>query len=69
MQPCSSELASVHDEAEEVVEHLGLPPQKGHVRISSWSNPLSQEQSKYAAANAYAGYMLYHDMDATRVSL
>ena len=49
--------------------HLGLPLFKGGVRNSNWSAPLNQEQMDYAAADAYAGFMLYHCMDAKRHQL
>lgn len=52
-----------------VEEHLGLPLYKGKVRTSNWSRPLSQAQILYAAADAYAGVMLYHCMNAKRLAM
>lgn len=52
-----------------VEEHLGLPLFKGKVRTSNWSRPLNQAQILYAAADAYAGVMLYHCMNAKRVAM
>lgn len=52
-----------------VEEHLGLPLFKGKVRTSNWSRPLNQAQILYAAADAYAGVILYHCMDAKRVAM
>ena len=44
----------------------GLEMHKGKVRTSDWSKPLDQEQIEYAAADAYAGYMLFRVMDEKR---
>ncbi|KUI67626.1 Werner syndrome ATP-dependent helicase [Cytospora mali] len=63
---CTRKLRSL---AYQVEEHLGLPLHKGKVRTSNWSEPLDQEQIHYAAADAYAGFMLYYCMDAKRVSM
>lgn len=52
-----------------VEEHLGLPLYKGKVRTSNWSRPLNQAQILYAAADAYAGVMLYHCMNAKRLAI
>lgn len=52
-----------------VEHHLGLPLGKGAVRTSNWSKALSQQQIDYAASDAYAGFMLYHCMNAKRVAL
>ncbi|KAI1104687.1 hypothetical protein F4804DRAFT_341681 [Jackrogersella minutella] len=49
--------------------HLGLPLQKGTVRTSNWSLPLDEEQKTYAADDAYAGYMLFHRMNALRLQM
>jgi len=46
----------------------GLEMHKGKVRTSDWSKPLEQEQIEYAAADAYAGYMLFRIMDEKRKS-
>lgn len=53
--------------ARQVEEILGLPLSKGSVRTSNWSRPLNQQQINYAAADAYAGFMLYHVMDHQRM--
>lgn len=55
--------------AYQVEEHLGLPLSKGEVRTSNWSKPLSKEQIRYAASDAYAGFMLFHRMNAKRAAL
>lgn len=52
-----------------VEEHLGLPLFKGKVRTSNWSRPLNRAQLLYAAADAYAGVMLYHCMNAKRIAM
>jgi ribonuclease D len=49
-----------------VEEHLGLPLSKGSVRTSNWSKALNQKQKDYAASDAYAGFMLFHCMNAKR---
>lgn len=56
-------------QAKQVEEHLGLPLGKGRVRTSDWSKPLDEEQKTYAADDAYAGFMLYHCMNAMRVGM
>ncbi|KAI1430839.1 hypothetical protein GGR50DRAFT_700894 [Xylaria sp. CBS 124048] len=53
----------------QVEEHLGLPLWKGSVRTSNWSKPLTPQQVKYAAADAYAGFMLFHCMNAKRLAM
>lgn len=55
--------------AELVEQHLGLPLFKGEVRTSNWTRPLTGQQARYAASDAYAGYMLFHCMNAKRVTL
>ncbi|KAI1372860.1 ribonuclease H-like domain-containing protein [Hypoxylon crocopeplum] len=55
--------------AEQVERHLGLPLYKGSVRTSDWSKPLSESQRTYAANDAYAGYMLFHCMNAKRLEM
>jgi ribonuclease D len=52
-----------------VEKHLGLPLSKGAVRTSNWSKPLNQLQMDYAAADAYAGFMLYHRMNSKRAAM
>ncbi|KAF2760396.1 ribonuclease H-like protein [Pseudovirgaria hyperparasitica] len=55
----------------QVQEIMGLKLYKGNVRTSHWNNPrpLSFEQQKYAANDAYAGFVLYHCMDAKRTEM
>ena len=53
----------------QVEEHLHLPLLKDKVRVSKWSKPLNQKQIKYAADDAYAGFMLYHCMEAKRTRM
>lgn len=55
--------------AHQVEEQLGLPLFKGDVRTSNWSKSLSQDQINYAAADAYAGFMLYHCTNAKRLAM
>lgn len=55
--------------AHQVEQHLGHPLYKGDVRTSNWSSPLSQEQIKYAAGDAYAGIMLYHCLNYKRLQM
>lgn len=55
--------------ANQVEQHLGHPLYKGDVRTSNWSKPLSQEQIKYAAGDAYAGLMLYHCLNYKRLQM
>ncbi|KAH9882581.1 hypothetical protein J1614_000817 [Plenodomus biglobosus] len=55
--------------AQQVEDQLGLPLYKGDVRTSNWSKPLSKEQIAYAAGDAYAGFMLYHCMNAKRLAM
>ena len=55
--------------AKQVEEHLGFPLAKGKVRTSDWTQPLTEAQKKYAAADAYAGLILYHTMNAKRLQL
>jgi len=43
----------------QVKYHLKLPMFKGKVRTSNWSQSIDAEQLKYAAADAYAGFLLY----------
>jgi ribonuclease D len=47
----------------------GLDMHKGKVRTSDWSQALNSEQKEYAAADAYAGYMLFRVMDEVRQTL
>ncbi|GAP88782.1 putative 3 -5 exonuclease helicase [Rosellinia necatrix] len=53
----------------QVNEHLGIPLWKGDVRTSDWSRPLNPSQIQYAATDAYAGFMLFHCMNAKRLAM
>lgn len=55
--------------ADQVQDVLCLPMAKGAVRTSSWSKPLNQEQSDYAATDAYAGYRLFDALEAKRKAM
>lgn len=55
--------------AHQVEQHLKHPLYKGDVRTSNWSRPLSQEQIKYAAGDAYAGIQLYHCLNYKRLQM
>jgi hypothetical protein len=48
--------------------YLGVPLAKDQsVRVSAWSWALSERQKHYAAADAYAGLMLFHELEKRRV--
>ncbi|KAI1167026.1 hypothetical protein F5B18DRAFT_518707 [Nemania serpens] len=53
----------------QVEKHLGLPLWKGSARTSDWSQPLNYTQTQYAATDAYAGFMLFHCMNAKRLAM
>ncbi|KAI9676701.1 MAG: hypothetical protein M1822_008264 [Bathelium mastoideum] len=55
--------------ARQVLEHLGKPLFKGKVRVSDWTKPLDADQVKYSAADAYAGFRLFHAMEAKRTAM
>ncbi|KAL9091699.1 MAG: hypothetical protein Q9165_004775 [Trypethelium subeluteriae] len=55
--------------SKQVEHHLLLPLRKDEVRTSDWSKRLNYEQVKYAAADAYASFRLFHDLEAKRLSL
>ena len=66
--------------ATQVLQHLQLPLYKGgqlddepdntsSVRESDWSQPLDLQQIHYAAADAYAGFRLYHVLERKRKRL
>jgi hypothetical protein len=66
--------------AAQVLQHLQLPLYKGaqlqddpadtaNVRESDWSKPLDLQQIHYAAADAYAGFRLYHIIEWKRKQL
>ncbi|KAI1212347.1 uncharacterized protein F4807DRAFT_367636 [Annulohypoxylon truncatum] len=50
-------------------DHLGLPLDKGPIRTSNWNLPLDDKQKTYAANDAYASYMLFHCMNAKRLTM
>ncbi|KAI4642380.1 hypothetical protein J4E93_007528 [Alternaria ventricosa] len=66
--------------ASQVLQHLQLPLYKGErlvddpdttssVRESDWSLPLDLQQIHYAAADAYAGFRLYHMLEWKRTRM
>ncbi|KAL1793341.1 hypothetical protein ACET3X_008323 [Alternaria dauci] len=66
--------------ASQVLQHLQLPLYKGEpladdpetapsVRESDWSLPLDIKQIHYAAADAYAGFRLYHMLEWKRTQM
>ena len=66
--------------ASQVLQHLQLPLYKGEqlvddpettssVRESDWSLPLNVQQIHYAAADAYAGFRLYHMLEWKRTRM
>ena len=57
-------LCSLADQVQTV---LLLPLSKGAVRVSHWSRRLDIHQTEYAAADAYAGFRLYHALEAKRL--
>ncbi|KAL9054090.1 MAG: hypothetical protein Q9162_004347 [Coniocarpon cinnabarinum] len=50
-------------------EHLGRPLFKGNVRTSDWTKPLNEEQIRYAAADAYSGFRIFHALEAKRAKM
>lgn len=59
----SFKLVSLADQVQNV---LLLPLKKDDNRMSSWSRSLNVEQTNYAAADAYAGFHLYHKLEKMR---
>ncbi|PPJ57171.1 hypothetical protein CBER1_07010 [Cercospora berteroae] len=55
--------------AEQVQNTLLLPLKKDEVRVSAWSKSLSGQQAAYAAADAYAGFRLFYQLDNLRKDL
>ncbi|KAH8731472.1 hypothetical protein GQ44DRAFT_755597 [Phaeosphaeriaceae sp. PMI808] len=66
--------------AAQVLQHLQLPLYKGtqldddpestpNVRVSDWSTLLQSRETHYAAADAYAGFRLYHILEWKRKQL
>ena len=52
--------------ADQVQTILLLPLKKDQVRTSAWSKRLRIEQTEYAGSDAYAGFRLYHALEARR---
>ncbi|GAB1741876.1 hypothetical protein NU219Hw_g7282t1 [Hortaea werneckii] len=52
--------------AAQVQKVLLLPLKKDEVRTSSWTKPLSMQQVEYSASDAYAGFQLFHALEAKR---
>lgn len=52
--------------ADQVQEVLRLPLRKDDSRMSSWSRMLNGQQTHYAAADAYAGFHLFHTLEKQR---
>ncbi|KAI1324810.1 hypothetical protein F5Y16DRAFT_288287 [Xylariaceae sp. FL0255] len=65
-QQCTTKLRAL---SKQVEEHLGLPLWKGKTRTSDWSQPLTPSQIQYAATDAYAGFMLFHCLNAKRMEM
>lgn len=66
---CTTKVVALE---KQVKAHLGLPLDKGNgrVRMSNWSRKvLSKEQRSYAANDAYAGFILYHSLEAKRLAM
>ena len=55
--------------ASQVEEHLGLPLLKTGLQTSDWSRNLDHKQSNYAASDSYAGFQLYHTLEAKRLAI
>ena len=55
--------------AAQVEDVLHLPLKKDNVRVSAWSKKLDMEQCEYAATDAYAGFRLYHALEAARKTM
>ncbi|KAI5857992.1 ribonuclease H-like domain-containing protein [Tricharina praecox] len=55
--------------AKQTRAHLGLPLDKGPVRVSDWSKPMSNVQAKYAAADTYAGLRIFDVLETRRMAL
>jgi hypothetical protein len=53
--------------AMQVQDILTLPLKKDETRVSRWSSKLNAQQTEYAAADAYAGFHLYHALERLRL--
>ncbi|KAI1267740.1 hypothetical protein F5Y18DRAFT_309549 [Xylariaceae sp. FL1019] len=65
-EKCTTKLRGLSAQVE---THLGMPLWKGSTRTSDWSRPLNSSQIQYAADDAYAGFMLFHCMNAKRFKM
>ncbi|KAH9845346.1 3'-5' exonuclease [Teratosphaeria destructans] len=52
--------------AAQVQEVLLLPLKKDEVRTSAWQRSLTPQQISYSASDAYAGFRLFHELEAKR---
>ncbi|KAI6811620.1 ribonuclease H-like protein [Hortaea werneckii] len=52
--------------AAQVQQVLLLPLKKDDVRTSAWAKPLGMQQVEYSASDAYAGFRLFHALEAKR---
>ncbi|KAI7586111.1 hypothetical protein KC346_g17552, partial [Hortaea werneckii] len=52
--------------AAQVQQVLLLPLKKDEVRTSAWAKPLGMQQVEYSASDAYAGFRLFHALEAKR---
>jgi hypothetical protein len=55
--------------ARQVEQHLLLPLAKGPVRESDWSKELNYDQVSYAAADAYASFRLFDQLEFKRKNM
>lgn len=55
--------------SQQVQDVLLLPLKKDAVRISAWSKELNMQQTSYAAADAYAGFQLFHKLEKERKAM
>ncbi|KAI1417484.1 ribonuclease H-like domain-containing protein [Hypoxylon sp. FL1857] len=55
--------------SKQVEHHFGLPLYRGDARMSDWNLSLDNDRKTYAANDAYAGYMLFHCMNAKRLGI
>jgi len=55
--------------ADQVQSVLLLPLKKSEVRVSAWSKRLNIQQTDYAGSDAYAGFCLFHALEARRKAL
>ncbi|TKA27758.1 hypothetical protein B0A50_04859 [Salinomyces thailandicus] len=55
--------------AEQVQKVLLLPLKKDDVRTSAWAKQLNSQQMEYSASDAYAGFQLFHALEAKRTAM